>query len=175
MPLTCLRRRVGRCLLLACMGMPLVTYLPSALASPVGLAAPPFSLLDERGVQVGLEQYRGKVVYLDFWASWCGPCRQSFPWMNSMQATYRDRGLHIVAINVDAKAVDAKKFLAETPAQFEVLYDGAGKTPRAYGVKGMPSSYLIDRQGRIVSVHNGFTSAKAAELEAQLKQLLEAK
>lgn len=144
-----------------------------ALALEPGATVPTFSLPDGRGGQVTLEQYRGKLVYVDFWASWCGPCRQSFPWMNDLQARYGDKGLHIVAINVDAKPEDAKRFLTETPGRFQIAYDPKGTTPRAYQVKGMPSSYVVGRDGSLIEVHSGFSPTKAAEIEARLKRLLE--
>ena len=139
-----------------------------------GQSAPRFDLKGTDGA-VKLDQYRGKYVYLDFWASWCGPCRQSFPWMNEMQAKYGPRGLTIVGINVDAKSDDAKTFLATTPAKFTIAFDPKGATPRQYGIKGMPSSVLIGPDGKIVFEHSGFRPADRAELENRIKASLGAK
>lgn len=105
---------------------------------------------------VSLSKLQGKVVYLDFWASWCGPCRQSFPWMNEMQAKYGPKGLQIVAVNVDSKREDADRFLASSPANFVVAYDSRGQTPSRYQIKGMPSSVLIGANGQVIRVHAGF-------------------
>lgn len=136
-------------------------------------AAPAFSLPDGNGTPISLSQQQGKVVYLDFWASWCGPCRQSFPWMNEMLSKYQAQGLEIIAINLDSKRADADKFLAKIPAHFTVLYDNSGTTPTAYGVKGMPTSYLIDAKGQILSQHAGFNSAHTDDMEAAIQQALE--
>ena len=92
---------------------------------------------------VKLSDSKGKLVYLDFWASWCGPCKQSFPWMNALQEKYKSKGLEVIAVNLDANNEDAQKFLATTPAKFTVAFDSKGRTPLQYGVKGMPTSYLI--------------------------------
>nr|WP_245714236.1 TlpA disulfide reductase family protein [Janthinobacterium psychrotolerans] len=142
-----------------------------ASALETGTPAPAFTLSGPDGA-VKLEQYRGKLVYLDFWASWCGPCRQSFPWMNEMQARYGSQGLQIVGINVDAKADDARSFLGTTPARFAVAFDPSGATPRAYGVKGMPSSVLIGPDGKVLFEHSGFRAADREALESRIKTAL---
>jgi cytochrome c biogenesis protein CcmG, thiol:disulfide interchange protein DsbE len=143
-----------------------------ALAVEAGEAAPAFSLPSAKGDPVALDKLRGKVVYVDFWASWCGPCRRSFPWMNEMQQKYGARGFVVVGVNVDKKRTDADKFLAQIPASFTVAFDEAGTTPSAYGVKGMPSSYLIDASGRIVYVERGFLDEHKAELEQRVASLV---
>ncbi|WP_369679806.1 choice-of-anchor D domain-containing protein [Janthinobacterium sp. PC23-8] len=142
-----------------------------ASALEAGTQAPAFTLSGPDGA-VKLDQYRGKLVYLDFWASWCGPCRQSFPWMNEMQARYGSQGLQIVGINVDAKADDARNFLGTTPARFAVAFDPSGTTPRAYGVKGMPSSVLIGPDGKVLYEHSGFRAADREALESRIKTAL---
>lgn len=142
-----------------------------ASALETGTPAPAFTLSGPDGA-VKLEQYRGKLVYLDFWASWCGPCRQSFPWMNEMQARYGSQGLQIVGINVDAKADDARSFLGTTPARFAIAFDPSGTAPRAYGVKGMPSSVLIGPDGKVLFEHSGFRAADREALESRIKTAL---
>lgn len=116
-----------------------------------------------------LAQYRGKVVYLDFWASWCKPCRHSFPWMNDMQQKYGADGLVIVAVNVDEQHADAEEFLKETPAGFTVIYDPAGKLAEQYGIYGMPSSFVIGRDGQVLQKHQGFFDDSPAKYEAELR------
>ena len=143
----------------------------SAFALEKGAAAPQFDLQGMDGA-VQLAKLTGKVVYVDFWASWCGPCRQSFPWMNDMQAKYGQRGLQIVGVNVDAKSDDAKTFLAATPAKFTIAFDPKGATPRQYGIKGMPSSVLIGPDGKVLAEHSGFREADRAELEAKIQSAL---
>ena len=140
-------------------------------ATEAGQPAPPFSLPNAKGDVVSLERMRGKVVYVDFWASWCGPCRRSFPWMNEMHQKYGARGLVVVGINVDKKRADAEKFLAQIPASFPIVFDEAGTTPTAYGVKGMPSSYLIDARGNVTFVERGFLDESRAGLEQRIAEL----
>lgn len=145
-----------------------------ALALEQGQAAPRFDLKGVDG-SVKLDQYRGKYVYLDFWASWCGPCRQSFPWMNEMQAKYGAQGLQIIGVNLDAKSEEAHSFLKDTPARFVVAFDPQGAAPRSYGIKGMPSSVLIGPDGKVVFEHSGFRPADRAALESRIKSTLGAK
>ena len=143
----------------------------SAQALEKGAPAPQFDLQGPEGA-VKLAKYQGKVVYVDFWASWCGPCRQSFPWMNEMQAKYGARGLQIVGVNVDANSADARQFLTTTPARFAIGFDPQGATPRSYGIKGMPSSVLIGPDGKVLMEHSGFREADRAELEAKIQAAL---
>lgn len=160
--------RVSRRIVLAAASALLSLVAGSAHAVGVGQPAPAFSLPREGGGTINLADFAGKVVYVDFWASWCGPCRESFPWMNEMLSRYGDKGLQIVAVNVDAKSADAKGFLAEVPAQFPVAYDAAGKTPAAYAIKGMPTSFLVGADGRVLMVHQSFRAGDRAELEASI-------
>lgn len=118
-----------------------------------------------------LSRHRGKVVLVDFWASWCEPCRHSFPWLNEMQTKYGDR-LVVIGVNVDRQRVDANRFLAEVPAKFQVVYDPAGELASKYEVMGMPSSYVFDASGALVDKHIGFRKALRAEREQQLRELL---
>jgi cytochrome c biogenesis protein CcmG/thiol:disulfide interchange protein DsbE len=115
-----------------------------------------------------LAALKGKVVYVDFWASWCAPCRQSFPWMNDMQQKYGAQGLQIVAVNVDAKRGDADQFLTEVPARFALAFDPQGDAARRVGVKAMPTALLVGADGKVVKVHQGFREQDRAELEALL-------
>lgn len=162
-------------ILCAALAVALAVVATAALAVGVGDPAPAFALRDARSGPVSLDALRGQVVYVDFWASWCGPCRRSFPWMNEMQRRYGGRGLTIVAINVDKNLADAARFLERNPAQFAVAYDHDGVTPLAYAVQGMPSSYLIDARGRVVEVEQGFHDQRKAELEQRIQALLAAR
>ena len=136
--------------------------------------APDFSLPTDQGT-VSLASLKGKPVYIDFWASWCGPCRKSFPWMADMQAKFKEQGLQVVAINLDSNREAAAEFLKEMPAKFTVAYDPDGKTADAFGVKGMPTSYLVDREGNIKSVHLGFLAKDKPVLEAAMRELVSEK
>jgi peroxiredoxin len=162
-------RRAGAVAALA-----LCAWAVPALALDAGQAAPEFELPGRVG-NVKLSDYKGRVVYLDFWASWCGPCKQSFPWMNEMQSRYGDKGLRIVGVSVDKKQDDAKKFLDRTPARFDVVFDAEGKTPAAFGVKVMPTSFLIAPSGKVLAIHGGFREEDRDKLEREIKQMLETK
>jgi cytochrome c biogenesis protein CcmG, thiol:disulfide interchange protein DsbE len=149
-----------------------LSFAAGAGAAEVGEPAPPFSLTTARGETIALPDLRGRVVYVDFWASWCAPCRRSFPWMNELQQRYGDRGLAIIAVNVDRRRADAEQFLQINTARFAVVYDDRGVTPQAYSVKGMPSSYLIDARGIISDVEIGFRDERKGAIEDQIRSLL---
>lgn len=147
---------------------------PPAQALDAGQAAPDIDL-PGASVAPRLGALKGKVVYVDFWASWCGPCRQSFPWLNEMQQKYGAQGLQIVAVNVDAKRADAEQFLSEVPARFAIAFDPKGDAPRKVGVKAMPTALLVGADGKVLKVHQGFREQDRVELEAMLVAALAAK
>ncbi|MBY6185340.1 TlpA family protein disulfide reductase [Marinobacter hydrocarbonoclasticus] len=113
-----------------------------------------------------------RVVYLDFWASWCGPCRYSFPFMNQLQSELGPKGLTIIAVNVDVDPDDAKPFLQKYPADFAIHYDPEGTVAEAYQVPGMPTSYLI-KNGEILTHHIGFRKSQSGALMAEIAGYLE--
>lgn len=121
-----------------------------------------------------LEQYvadnKGKVILIDFWASWCIPCKDSFPWLNEMQEQHKD--LRIISVNLDHQKSYATEFLAEIPANFPVIYDPKGIVSRQFRLKGMPSSYLINKEGEMVSAHVGFNEEKRIAYVKEIEQLL---
>ena len=142
-----------------------------AFALQKGEVAPDFQLTGTAG-PVRLADLKGKVVYLDFWASWCCSCLLSFPRMNELQAKYSGKGLRIVAVNVDRKAADANRFLERVPASFPLAFDAAGEVPRLYSVKAMPTSFLIGADGRILEMHAGFADDEKAAREAGIRKAL---
>lgn len=150
-----------------------IIWLVSAFYSATVQASPAanFELPTTQGT-VTLSKLKGKVVYVDFWASWCAPCRKSFPWMNDTQKRYKKLGFTVVAINLDKDMALAKRFLKDQPANFIVAFDPSGNTAQQYHVKGMPSSYLITRDGQIASSHIGFREKDKAGLEEKIRQLL---
>jgi cytochrome c biogenesis protein CcmG/thiol:disulfide interchange protein DsbE len=119
-----------------------------------------------------LPSVRGRVVYLDFWASWCAPCKQSFPWMESMKNTYGGQGLEIIAVDLDTDRADADRFLKQFHPSFDVRFDPKGEYAEFYKVHGMPSSLLIDRHGVTRFTHLGFRPVDGAIFETQLRELL---
>lgn len=120
-----------------------------------------------------LAALHGKVVLLDFWASWCAPCRRSFPWMNELQQRHAAAGLVVMAVNVDHDRPLADAFLRDVPVSFRLEYDASGELARRFEVQAMPTSFLIDRQGRVRARHAGFREAQRAERENELNLLLE--
>jgi thiol-disulfide isomerase/thioredoxin len=130
----------------------------------------PTALATEPALDLG--QYRGKVVYLDFWASWCEPCRKAFPWMNAMQKAYGERGLVIIAVNVDTERKDADRFLKAVPASFQVIYDPTGALAQQYQLSRMPSSFIIGPDGHVAAHHEGFTRDSPQDGETEIQRLL---
>ncbi len=154
-----------------------LSLLASVLLSSVVLAqpAPDFRFTDSvTGKTMMLSDLRGQVVYLDFWASWCAPCRQSFPFMNELHERYNDRGLRILAVNVDDDRSDAERFLESTPADFRIVYDNNAIIPPLYSVRAMPTAYYIDHKGQVVDTKMGFRLADRAATEQRLVDLLKA-
>jgi cytochrome c biogenesis protein CcmG/thiol:disulfide interchange protein DsbE len=119
-----------------------------------------------------LAEHEGKVVVVDFWASWCVPCRRSFPWLNNMRAKYADQGLVIIGVNVDASREDASAFLDQYPADFLIHFDTEGSLATEYGVEAMPSSFVIGRDGQVIARHLGFKVKRQDEYEAILVNAL---
>jgi len=122
-----------------------------------------------------LSPYKGKVVYLDFWASWCTPCRVSFPWMNEIQQVYADRGLVVIGVNVDHDRALADAFLQSSPARFKILYDPTGDIASQYEFKDMPTSILIGRDGKVRYEHYGFYTNREHSYIADIVNLLNQK
>jgi thiol-disulfide isomerase/thioredoxin len=133
-----------------------------ALLAPAALA----------GETLDLARYRGKVVLVDFWASWCKPCRDSLPWLNLMQEKYGPLGLVVIGVNVDRNRADAERFLEAVPARFQLLYDPDGVLAARYELMGMPSSLVFDPEGSLVASHVGFRNGLRDEREAELRRLL---
>jgi len=138
-------------------------------------AVPPCALTLSTGQPVGFDAFRGQVLYVDFWASWCAPCLLSFPFMNDLQREYGPQGLHVLAINMDEKPADAGRFLDRHPASFDVANGPNGKCAKDFGVAAMPTSFLVDRDGAVRAVHKGFRPADIPDLKAKLEELIATK
>lgn len=145
----------------------------SAFGSSSVLAekAPKFTL-DGQQQEIKLSDYEGQIVYLDFWASWCQPCRKSFSWMNKMQSMYGSEGFKVIAINLDESREKANKFLQQIPANFDVAFDPEGQTAESYNVKAMPSSYIIDKQGNVIYSNLGFRGNDEEKLEVKIRGII---
>jgi thiol-disulfide isomerase/thioredoxin len=119
-----------------------------------------------------LASYRGQVVYLDFWASWCAPCKHSFPWLKEMDAKHATQGLVILAVDVDRDPKAAAAFLADMKPGFRILDDPGGALATAYKLEAMPSSFLYDRKGSLRGTHLGFKTSDRDEIEKEILELL---
>jgi thiol-disulfide isomerase/thioredoxin len=158
----------------ACLAVILLSFsLTSLAAVKAGQMAPNFKLPGMKtGNLTSLKYYRGKVVYLDFWASWCGPCRQSLPMLNELRKELRSSGFEVVAVNLDEDVADAKAFLKQFPVSYPILLDPKGKVPQKYELPGMPTSFLIDRRGKVQDVHIGFKKQDIKKIRKQVISLL---
>ena len=157
-----------------------MAFLPALMASrhvtaQNAPAVPPSSLAPAWGLPIWTAQGRaskdltsrellGQWVYLDFWASWCGPCKQSFPWMSQLQQQLRDQKLYVVAIGLDKQAEPMERFLKQFLGHVQVVWDPMAETAKRFEVQAMPSSYLINPAGQIVMRHRGFLLADNAKL-----------
>ena len=161
-----------RILALLCAALAL-TPIQTIVAAEIGSKAPDCALTSINDTQrYDLQQFHGKVLYVDFWASWCPPCAKSFPFLNDLDRDLKDSGLQVIGVNLDQTPEDAKTFLAKYPANFTVAADANEKCAKDFDVKAMPSSYLIDRNGVIRHVHLGFRAGEAKELRVLAEQLL---
>ncbi len=158
-----------RILLALCLCLPLWAQ---AAGVAVGQPAPAVNLAALPEGTVSLEALRGKVVYLDFWASWCGPCRVSFPQLDAIRQELGDQGFEVLAISVDEEKADAMGFLAELPVSYLVAHDPSGATPSAWGILGMPTGYLIDREGVVRDIHQGYKKSDGEKLRKAIIELL---
>lgn len=125
-------------------------------AGDFGGPAPDFTLPDAEGVAITLSELKGEVVMLNFWASWCGPCRQEMPLLDAIYQKYAPLGFTLLGINVEENSADGEAWLQERPVSFPVLYDPANGVSKLYDVIAMPSTVLIDRQGNVRYLHHGY-------------------
>ena len=159
--------KIGLC------GLALVLFVAStASALGPGDAPPVIDMLDQAGKKVDLNELKGQVMLVDFWASWCGPCKQEMPVLEELHKKYSGQGLVIVGINIDSNPKKMANFLAGTPVSFRIVHDRKLAVAAKYEPNTMPSSYFIGRDGTIRYVHEGFHKKDAAELEARIKTLL---
>ena len=150
----------------------LLLVAPAAFALDPGAAAPSFALPDTRGATLDSKTLAGRVVLVDFWASWCAPCRKSFPALDALSKRYAAQGLSIVGINVDTERAEADRFIAAVPVSFALVFDPDGKMPTAFGVKAMPSSYVVGRDGKLRFANLGFHAKDEQKLEAAIQAAL---
>jgi peroxiredoxin len=144
----------------------------SASLPPVGKAAPDFAAKSDSGRNVRLSELRGQVVLINFWASWCSPCRQELPLLNKIYTQYRSAGFTLLAVNVDDNRRDADAMLKRLNLRFPTLFDGTKSVAKLYGVDTMPATLVIDRDGRVRYVHRGYYDGYERKYEQQVRELL---
>ena len=142
-----------------------------ALADPSG-PAPQFTLAAKGGPDVSLAQYKGQVVMLNFWASWCGPCRQEMPLLESIYRKYNRMGFTMIGVNVEPDSKSADEWLKATPVSFPILYDRDSKVSKLYNVAGMPSTVIIDRHGNLRKLHRGYQPGDENEYLDSIRALI---
>jgi len=145
----------------------------AALAADIapGADAPAFQLNSSLGKPVALSDLKGQVVLVNFWASWCGPCRQEMPILDQLFRSYQPAGFTLIGVNVEPNAADAEKFLKGTPVSFPILFDPTSSVSMLYQVSGMPSTVIIDRNGKIRYVHHGYKPGDEGEYLNQIRAL----
>ena len=143
-----------------------------ALAGPTGGPAPAFTLASRAGQDVSLTQYKGNVVMINFWASWCGPCRQEMPLLESIYKKYNKMGFTLIGVNVEPDSNAANEWLKATPVSFPILYDRDSKVSKLYDVAGMPSTVIIDRSGKLRVLHRGYKAGDENEYLDSIRTLI---
>ncbi len=150
----------------------LLTASPAWSAGADGEPAPDFTLKSNQDANLRLSEYRGQVVLLNFWASWCGPCRQEMPLLDDIHEKYSPLGFTVLGVNVDKDISLANETLEDIPVDFPVLYDPTGKVSEAYDVTAMPTTVIIDRDGNMRFLHRGYKPGYEDDYIAQVKKLI---
>lgn len=142
------------------------------LAKDTKQKAPDFTLKSNSGENIRLSELRGEIILLNFWASWCGPCRQEMPILDAIHKKYSALGFKVLGVNVDLKSKKAADYLKSTPVDFPVLYDPKGEASALYDVSAMPTTAIIDRDGNIRYLHEGYKPGDEEKYHAKIKALL---
>ena len=154
------------------LGLASALFAFSAYAGDLSGPAPDITLKSTEGKNVRLADLKGQVVMVNFWASWCGPCRQEMPLLEKMYNDYKDAGFVLLGVNVDAEIEDRDEFLEEMPVTFPVLDDSDNTATEIFGVEAMPSTYFVDKDGNLAHLHKGYKPGEEAAYIAQIKKLL---
>lgn len=145
--------------------------LPAAAGSGA-TPAPDFTLPMRDGGSVNLASLKGQVVMINFWASWCGPCRAEFPILDDMYRKYKPMGFTLVGVNVESDPADAERFLSKFPVSFPIAYDAANQVSGAYGVSAMPTTLIVDRKGNVRWLHRAYKPGDENEYLNQIRAML---
>jgi peroxiredoxin len=149
-----------------------VAFCATTYAADAGGPAPPFTLAALTGQQAALSQYKGQVIMVNFWATWCGPCQQEMPLLDQMYKKYKPAGFTLIGVSVDKDAAPVRDLMARKPVSFPVLLDPANQVSKAYHVDEMPSSVIIDRKGEIRYIHRGYKPGDENEYQDRIRQLI---
>lgn len=142
------------------------------LAANTSGPAPDFTLKSRSGENIKLSELRGQVVMINFWASWCGPCRQEMPILDQLYQRYEPMGFTLLGVNVEEDSAAAEKVLREIPVSFPVLYDSKNQVSENYQVRAMPSTFLIDRDGKVRYLHKGYKPGYEEDYQQQVRELI---
>jgi thiol-disulfide isomerase/thioredoxin len=134
--------------------------------------APAFKLDSMAGKAISLDQYKGQVIMINFWASWCGPCRTEMPILEKLHAKYKPMGFTMIGVNVEPDSSLAAKWLAATPVSFPILFDTRSEVSKLYSVAGMPSTVIIDRKGNLRWLHRGYKAGDENEYLDQIRAMV---
>lgn len=167
----CFQKSLRRFLLVGFLSVIALSNQASAI-NP-GEIAPEFSLLSADNKLLSLTDYSGKVVYLDFWATWCAPCRETLPWMNLLQSKFNKDSFRVLAVNLDQNSEKAKQLIKELGLTITVMYDPEGKVAKLFKLPAMPTSFLINQKGELVRSYLGFRNGDSESIEAAIRELLQ--
>ncbi|HEU4627222.1 MAG TPA: TlpA disulfide reductase family protein [Steroidobacteraceae bacterium] len=143
-----------------------------AFALSTSAPAPQFSLTARGGKTVNLAQFKGQVVMINFWATWCGPCRQEMPLLESIYKKYHKMGFTLLGVNVEPDAKPAEEYLKAIPVSFPILFDTKSEVSKMYEVSGMPSTIIVDRKGNVRVIHHGYKPGDENEYQDSIRKLV---
>ena len=164
------RTEIQRRLLLGLMAGSLLS--PLVMAGDMTGPAPDFTLTNREGQPVSLAELKGEVVLINFWATWCGPCRKEMPLLEDIYQRYSRLGFTLLGVNVEEHSRDADRFLSETPVSFPILFDPANQVSQLYDVAAMPSTVLVDRNGNLRYLHHGYQDGYEDMYREQIRELV---
>ena len=149
-----------------------LSFTAASTAATLQSPAPDFTLKSRSGENLKLSELRGEVVMVNFWASWCGPCRQEMPLLDQLYKRFSPMGFTILGVNVEEDSADAEKVLGEIPVSFPILFDSRNQVSKAYDINAMPSTFLVDRDGKVRYLHKGYKPGYEDEYQRQIRELI---
>jgi peroxiredoxin len=150
----------------------LIMFCATAISAEMKGKAPDFTLKSMHGQNLKLSEQRGNVVLINFWASWCGPCRQEMPLLNDIYLRYRKMGFTLFGVNVEEDSSKAKKMVADLKVAFPILYDTTNAVSKLYNVEAMPTTIIVDRDGNMRFLHRGYKPGYEEDYEKQIRELM---